>query len=178
MKQLDTRPWHLEPWPWILMAGPVVVVVAGLITAWIAVKTSDGLVTEDYYKKGLAINQTLASSEQARQVGLLAGVRIKGDSLSVRLQAKDLTFTLPPTLLASISHPTRAGLDQSSVLIRSGDTYYGTVHLPVAGHWLMLLEDEKKTWRLLGNIILPANGETVIGATGGTAASASVIYKK
>jgi hypothetical protein len=179
MKQLDTRPWHLEPWPWILMAGPFVVVVAGLLTAWIAVKTSDGLVTEDYYKKGLAINQTLTSSEQARKVGLLAGIRITGGILSVRLQATtDPAFLLPSKLLVSISHPTRAGLDQSSILVRSGNTYHGPVHLPVAGHWLVLLEDEKKTWRLLGNVVLPANGETMIGMSGGTAMSASGAHKK
>jgi hypothetical protein len=26
-----------------------------------------------------------------------------------------------------------------------------------------MLEDERKTWRLLGNVVLPANGETLIG---------------
>jgi hypothetical protein len=40
----------------------------------------------------------------------------------------------------------------------------GEVRLPAAGHWLVLLEDERKTWRLMGNVILPANGETLIGA--------------
>jgi hypothetical protein len=37
--------------------------------------------------------------------------------------------------------------------------------LPAAGHWLVLLEDERKTWRLMGNVILPANGETLIGGS-------------
>jgi hypothetical protein len=43
---------------------------------------------------------------------------------------------------------------------------------------LVLLEDEKKTWRLLGNVILPANGETMIGISDGTAMSASGAHKK
>jgi hypothetical protein len=164
MNSSDTRPWHREPWPWILMAGPFVVVVAGLVTAWIAVKTSDGLVTEDYYKKGLVISQTLLRSDVAMKEGLAAGVRIAGDTLAVRLQAEDKGFTLPPTLQATISHPTRAGLDQSVLLTRVGGIYTGMVRLPAAGHWLVLLEDEAKTWRLLGNVILPTNGETLIGA--------------
>lgn len=164
VESASIRPWYREPWPWILMAGPFVVVVAALVTAWIAVKTNDGLVTEDYYKKGLAINQTLLRSEQARKVGLVAGVRIAAGTLSVRLRAADSHFVLPPTVLATISHPTRAGLDQSGLLVRAGDIYTGTVRLPAAGHWLILLEDEKKTWRLLGNVVLPANGETLIGA--------------
>ncbi len=70
---------------------------------------------------------------------------------------------MPPTLALTISHPTRAGLDQSRVLVRNGELYSGEVRLPAAGHWLVLLEDERKTWRVLGNVILPANGETLIG---------------
>ena len=26
------KPWYREPWPWLLMLGPAVVVVAGFIT--------------------------------------------------------------------------------------------------------------------------------------------------
>ena len=163
MNSTAVRPWYREPWPWILAAGPVIVVIAAFYTAWLAIKSNDGLVTDDYYKKGLAANQTIARSEQAAKIGLVAGVRITADTLSVRLQAGDGKFVLPPTLVVTISHPTRAGLDQSRVLARSGDLYTGDVRLPAAGHWLVLLEDERKTWRLMGNVVLPANGETLIG---------------
>lgn len=160
----DRQPWYKEPWPWLLMLGPFVVVIAGLATAWLAVKSDDGLVTADYYKKGLNMNQTLLSSEQARKHGLSAGIRTRSDGLSVRLQAQDKSFVPPPRIIVTISHPTRAGLDQSFILQQVGDVYRNDVlHLPVAGHWLVLLEDDKKAWRLMGNIILPAQGETRIG---------------
>jgi hypothetical protein len=165
MNDLDSGPWYRQPWPWILAAGPAIVVVAAFYTAWLAVKSNDGLVTDDYYKKGLSANQTIARSEQATRMGLVAGVRIAGDTLSVRLQASEKGFLMPPTLALTISHPTRAGLDQSRVLVRSGEVYSGEVRLPAAGHWLVLLEDERRTWRLLGNVILPANGETLIGSS-------------
>ncbi len=93
------RPWYREPWPWILAAGPAIVVVAGIYTAWLALKSDDGLVTDDYYRKGLAVNQTIARSEQATRLGLVAGIRIAEDRLSVRLQARDRNFTLPPTVV-------------------------------------------------------------------------------
>jgi len=157
------RPWYREPWPWILAAGPFIVVVAAFYTAWLAVKSNDGLVTDDYYKKGLAANQTIARSEEAAKMGLVAGIRVSADALSVRLQAADGKFVMPPTLVVTVTHPTRAGLDQSRVLARTGDSYAGEFRLPAAGHWLVLLEDERKTWRLMGNVILPANGETLIG---------------
>jgi hypothetical protein len=164
MSTAVARPWYREPWPWILAAGPSIVVVAALYTAWLAVVSNDGLVTDDYYRKGLSVNQTIARSEQATRMGLVAGVRIASDNLTVRLQASDKTFVMPPTLVVTITHPTRAGLDQSRVLARIGDLYSGEFHLPAAGHWLVLIEDERKTWRLLGNVILPANGETLIGS--------------
>lgn len=165
MNTAVTRPWYREPWPWILAAGPFIVVIAGIYTAWLAVKSNDGLVTEDYYRKGLAANQTIARSELASKLGLVAGLRIAGDTLSVRMQAGDKSFNFPPTLAVTISHPTRAGLDQFRILAGKGDLYSGEIRLPAAGHWLVLLEDEHKTWRLMGNVILPANGETLIGSS-------------
>lgn len=163
MNPVAARPWYREPWPWILAAGPFIVVIAGIYTAWLAVKSNDGLVTDDYYRKGLAVNQTIARSEQAEKFGLVAGVRITADTLSIRLQASDGKFVFPSALVVTITHPTRAGLDQSQVLPRSDNLYRGDVRLPAAGHWLVLLEDKEKTWRLMGNVVLPINGETLIG---------------
>ena len=168
------RPWYREPWPWILAAGPFIVVVAGIYTAWLAVTSNDGLVTDDYYRKGLAANQTIAPSEQAAKIGLAAGVRVTADTVSVRLWASDKDFVLPPTLAVTISHPTRAGLDQSRVLVRDGEVYSGEVRLPAAGHWLVVLEDERKFWRLMGNMVLPANGETLIGSSTTAATPADI----
>jgi len=59
MKETAPRPWYREPWPWILMSGPAIVVVAGIVTTALAVATRDTLVTEDYYRKGLEINREL-----------------------------------------------------------------------------------------------------------------------
>lgn len=161
----DTGPWYREPWPWILMAGPVIVIIAGIITAWLAVVTNDGLVTDDYYKKGLAVNQTIARSDKAASLGLTAGIRMANEAVSVRLLATDKTFTPPPTLLVTISHPTRAGMDQSRTLTREGEVYVAPIRLPSAGHWLVLVEDDTHQWRLMGNLVLPANGEAMIGST-------------
>lgn len=160
---MNANPWYREPWPWLLMLGPFVVVLAGIYTAWLAISTNDGLVTDDYYKKGLAVNQTIASSEQAKKLGLSVGVRVTEHGFVARLNAADPAFARPVALVLTLSHPTRAGLDQTLSLKRDGDVYAGDLRLPSSGHWLVLLEDEKKSWRLMGNVVLPASGETVIG---------------
>lgn len=161
----DTQPWYREPWPWLLMLGPFVVVIAGIVTAWLAISSSDGLVTDDYYKKGLKAGQTIASSERAQALGLTAGVRVTAEALSLRLSAAAREFTPPQRLVVVVSHPTRAGLDQTQVLERGDAGYAGSFRLPAAGHWLVSIEDEARTWRLLGNVVLPAAGEVVIGGT-------------
>src|SRR5688572_10359806 len=66
------KPWFKEPWPWILMSGPAVVVVAGAFTIWLAFVSSDGLVADDYYKRGLAINQELQRDRVAAERSLTA----------------------------------------------------------------------------------------------------------
>jgi len=44
MERPSSKPWYREPWPWILMSGPAVVVVAGTVTAVIAIRTADPVV--------------------------------------------------------------------------------------------------------------------------------------
>ena len=59
-------PWWRYPLVWLVISGPAVVVVAGIITAWIAVRSQDPVVDENYYQKGLNINKTLAEQERLR----------------------------------------------------------------------------------------------------------------
>ena len=41
------RPWYREPWPWIIIGLLGTVIVASLITFWIAASNPDGLVVDD-----------------------------------------------------------------------------------------------------------------------------------
>jgi uncharacterized protein len=162
------KPWYREPWPWLLMAGPFIVIVAGIVTAWLAVVTSDGLVTEDYYKQGQAAGETLAKSQRADELGLEVGVRLHEGGISVRLGGHAAAMPLPPGLTLTLSHPTRAGMDQQVPLKPAGSAYVGSLRLPASGHWLVLVEDEARSWRVMGSVVLPAAGEVVIGAAAGT----------
>lgn len=160
-------PWYRHRWPWLLMAGPFVVVIASLFTFWLAVSTSDGLVTDEYYKKGLKVNETLAQNNRAKELGIQAGIRLTSEMLTVRVSGlADSGFIPPGKVIFTLSHPTRAGLDQSVLLSgNENGLYIGSLRLPASGHWLILVEDEAKSWRLMASVVLPASGETVIGAS-------------
>src|SRR3990170_3926696 len=87
LNRARAQPWYREPWPWILMAGPAAVVVAGFVTAWLAVRSDDGLVVDDYYKQGLAINQTLGRSDAAERRGMQAEIHLVDGQVRVLLGA-------------------------------------------------------------------------------------------
>jgi uncharacterized protein len=50
-----SKRWWREPWLWLVIVGPAVVVVAGIATYVIAARGADALVTPDYYRKGLEL---------------------------------------------------------------------------------------------------------------------------
>ena len=152
----DLLPWYRHPWPWILMAGPGIVIVAGVITAYLAVVSNDGLVVDDYYKQGLTVNQVLARNQRAGELGLSAEVLRSDDGslLRVFLHGKE-GAVFPPALNLRITHPTRSGVDQNLVLPADGaGAYSGKLSTPLSGRWHVVLEDDKSEWRLTGDWIL------------------------
>jgi hypothetical protein len=56
----SSQPWWRYGHVWLVIAGPALVVVAALVTAWIAVTQQDPVLSQDYYSQGLNINKTLA----------------------------------------------------------------------------------------------------------------------
>jgi len=51
--------WWKYGYLWLVIAGPVVVVIASFVTLFIALMTPDPLVVDDYYRQGIEINKTL-----------------------------------------------------------------------------------------------------------------------
>lgn len=157
-------PWYREPWPWLLMAGPVAVIFAGIATIWIAVVSSDGLVVDDYYKQGLAINQTLERGVLAARLGYRGELQLAPDArrLSLRLDASAGT-ALPPQLQLRVVHPTRAGRDGLVLLRQTGaGQYEGAVPELSAGRWILVLEDLQASWRIGGMLTVPAHSAVTL----------------
>ena len=69
----SSAPWWKYGHVWLVLSGPVVVVIASFFTFYLAYIGMDTLVDEDYYRKGVELNQTqeaaptnLAPALQAR----------------------------------------------------------------------------------------------------------------
>lgn len=89
MHQSDVKnnaPWWKFGHVWLVISGPLIVVIAGCITLYLAITSPDPIVSEDYYRNGIEINKTLDS-------------RTEGANLAPAMQARNHAQTgVVPTL--------------------------------------------------------------------------------
>lgn len=144
-----TTPWYRQFWPWFLILLPASVVVAGITTVVIAMRSSDSVVSDQYYREGMAINRVMARDRRAAELGLSADIQLRGRVLSVDLNG-DLA-PLPTALQVFFKHPLQADEDFSLPMSRiAAATYTTTLPRAVAGRWYVELLDMQSEWRLQG----------------------------
>lgn len=68
-----SAPWWTHGHVWLVIAGPVIVILAGIATLILAVRTPDPLVAQDYYRRGIEINKTLAAQDGKAMLPALQG---------------------------------------------------------------------------------------------------------
>jgi len=151
MTILKNQPWYREPWPWFLILLPMTAVVASMISIWLAVKSADGLVEDDYYKQGIGINKILDRDQAAQNLHLGANLAIDGTGKILTVKFTGNLSAMPKTLLLSLLHPTQAGHDQHISLQKSAQGVYIAAS-PSLGNvrWRVILEAPQGGWRLTG----------------------------
>lgn len=154
--QKPQRPWYREPWPWLLAAGPLLVVVAGFATYYIAKTRGDTLVSDDYYKEGKNIELQLERDQAAVDKHIRAQVLISPDNGQARVLISGDFDPAAPIRLLWI-HPTQKQWDQNVLLTRdanaplAGDkAVYAARFEPLhpSHHWYVRVEDEAQQWRV------------------------------
>jgi uncharacterized protein len=158
----EHRKWHHEPMVWLIIALPLISVVLGISLYVIADRTYDGLVLDDYYKKGKEINLTLARDQAAAHAGLRGMLQLNSatQQVQVTLAAKN-PASLPAQMTLRWLHATRAGFDRTQVLEREARGGYRTDFPELApGHWYVQLEAQD--WRLMGSLRVPQDIQTVL----------------
>jgi hypothetical protein len=159
--QKPKTPWYREPWVWLMIALPMTAVIGSMFTIYLAVTTSDGLVVDDYYKRGKAINRDLARDAAAARYQLRAIIDLDLRSNYMQLQLESATAVLPELLTFSLLHPTQPGHDQVIVLQHAGDgSYSGGIDEVSRGNWYLQLEADD--WRLSGSMQVPQTEATVL----------------
>lgn len=88
----NKAPWWKFGHVWLVIAGPVIVVIASFITLYLAITRPDPVISEDYYRKGIEINKTLDS-------------RVEGASMAPAIQARNHAQTGVVPTLKSLEKP-------------------------------------------------------------------------
>lgn len=90
MQEIQTvKPWYKQFWSWMIMGLPASVVVASIVTYFIALDGIDSVISKDYYKEGLAINADLTLDKKAETLGLVADVELLDSNVTLKLSAPD-----------------------------------------------------------------------------------------
>jgi hypothetical protein len=158
-----TVPWYAQRWPWLLMLGPAAVVVAGAYTTWLAVRTPDAMVVDDYYKQGKAINQDLRRDRAAAALGLSLCARFDGTKLEGQLSSRGQGLTAPFRIM--LAHPTQPHKDRTLLVVPDAQGHF-VAALPdlERTHWQVVVEGARRDWRLAHSWDWPQRAELDIDA--------------
>jgi hypothetical protein len=158
------RPWYRQRWPWFLIAGPAIVVAASFVTLMLAAATDDGVIADDYYKRGLLVNRESDRLARAQSMHLGAVLRVTEDgAATLVLGGVAEPAALPPVVQIRVAHPTRAGQDRVVVLTRGpGDVYVGAIAPRSEGRWRVSVETD--AWKLPTVAVVDGLRDVRIGA--------------
>lgn len=152
----SARPWYLHKWPWLLMLGPFLVVLAATYSGWIAFTRQDAMVVDDYYKQGNAINQDLRRDSAASNLGLSFSARY--DVPEGKIHGRLLSFGQPlaGAIQILLTHSTQPGKDMrlTAKPDQRGEFDVGLPALDRA-RWQVSVENERSDWRLSGTWMWP-----------------------
>ncbi|KAA0011759.1 FixH family protein [Billgrantia pellis] len=150
-------PWYKQFWPWFLIGLLFSAIAVSTTFAVLSVRSFDGLVQEDYYEHGRAINMELAKQQRAHELGLAAELRIDPltSDIVIQLDGEDR----PDRLYLKMIFPTEDDRDQELVLEHARDgLYLGQAPDNLRYRWYLQLHPsaERPEWRLVGEVTLPS----------------------
>jgi uncharacterized protein len=149
-RENPAEPWYRQFWPWFLIALPATVVVASFVTLYLAVKSPNPLVVDDYARIARATEKRMERDEAAAALGVRAEIRIVegADLVEVRLLPESI---VPESLELRLSHPLLETRDQVIELMRIPGGWVAELPPPV-GRWYVQLYPGDRSWRLSGEL--------------------------
>lgn len=152
----DTTPWYKQFYPWMLISLPVIAIIGCSITIVLAFTANDSVVSDNYYKDGLAINRRLEQDHRAQDLGIAAELRFDLEVGDILLDITGLEQD-PEQLQLEIIHPTTNVYDVKVTLHQlQGNRYRGDLDNSLSFRQYLRLtpvgDINKVAWRLNGEV--------------------------
>lgn len=151
---MSSELWYRQFWPWFLIALPASVVVASIYTVGLAFRSADTLIEDDYYKEGLAINQSIAREQMAIDMGLKGYIEIYQGADSITQLRVLLEGSGASALSLKLNHPFEMKLDQHLLLLPTEEPnlYQTSAPVPLQRWYLEFTTDtgvdSEQNWRI------------------------------
>ena len=144
-------PWYRHRWPWFIMLGPFLVVLAGSYTMWLAYSRQDALVVGDYYSQGKAINRDLTRDRAAATLAVSAALHYDVRAGRLLGTAKSAAGPVQGPLTLKLVHSTRPEKDIVLPLVAdAGGNFTASLPMLEMARWQVMLEDHDRSWRVSG----------------------------
>ena len=158
-EQLPPTPWYRQFWPWFLLTPLIMTVCLSSYMLRVAFTQDQSMVSDNYYKNGLAINRLMEDLSAAKKLGMTAQIRMDNEKLLLQLDANSpLPADVLPTL--TFSHPVSRKKDVTLTLQAVGNQQF-VASLPDLdqGKWYLDIESTKTqhmpAWRLKQTVFAP-----------------------
>ena len=144
------EPWYRQFWPWFLIALPGSVVIASVVTLWLAISRPIPMVVDDYARIARSTEQRLERDQAAAALGVRAEIRLIAGANIVEIRLLPETVA-PESLELRLSHPLIEERDQIVSMMRVPGGWSAELE-PPAGRWYLQLYPGDRSWRLSGEL--------------------------
>ncbi|MDB9867871.1 FixH family protein [Pseudomonadales bacterium] len=156
-------PWYRYTWPWVLISLPFAAVLFGILMMYMVTRYPDDLIVDNYYKEGMAINQSLAMDAAAQALNVEASL-LKLEPGQIQFAIRGVTDSVVVLELFHVVDHERdqkwilypdPGVADSRTVIYSSHDKDIEVLISGQGIWYLQLSGADDHWRLRKRITTP-----------------------
>jgi len=152
-------PWYKEPWMFLVAGVPIIAICWGMVIITLAVTGKDSLVSDSYYKDGMAYTENNAFIDKAKRLQVKADMVYNQDE--IRITIAGYLDEQPSFLRLQLIHPTLETKDESVLLQQTTDgSYLGLSESSHLGKRKLWLQSPEQEWMLKDEALIE-NGKTL-----------------
>lgn len=140
-------PWYKEPWMFLVMGVPIAAICWGVVIVTLAMNGKDSLVSDSYYKDGMAYTENREFRDKARRLQISSEITYNDGE--IRSTITGYLDESPSFLRIQLIHPTLETEDETVLLQRMGDgSYLGLAEKNHIGKRKIWLQSPEQEWMI------------------------------
>jgi len=152
-------PWYKEPWMLLVAGVPIVAICWGMVILTLAFTGKDSLVSDSYYKDGMAYTENKTLINKAKRLQVKADMVYNQDEIRIILSG--YLDEQPTFLQLQLIHPTLETRDESVLLQQTSDgSYLGLSENSHLGKRKLWLQSPEQEWMLKDEALIE-NGKAL-----------------